>query len=73
MMEGVRLQRRVGLEGADVAKRGWWKLVMEPLESNSQWAFSLGLLDVGEDRGGVTGALLEIRRGGRDEGIAARL
>lgn len=30
-------------------------------------------LEVGEESGGVTGALLDIRRGGREEGMAAKL
>lgn len=38
----------------------------------SQLGTGLGFLEVGEDNGGVTGALLEIRRGCRDEGIAFR-
>lgn len=38
----------------------------------SQLGIGLGFLEVGEDKGGVTGALFEIRRGGRDEGIAFR-
>lgn len=36
----------------------------------SQLGMGLGFLEVGEESGGVTGALLEILRGGRDEGMA---
>lgn len=72
MVAGVNWWRRVGLEGADAAKRGWRKVAIDPLASDSQSGFCLGPLDVGEDRGGVTGALLEIRRRGRDDGMAAR-
>jgi hypothetical protein len=39
---------------------------------DSQMGIGLAVLEVGDDRGGVTGALLEIRRGGRDEGMALR-
>lgn len=41
---------------------------------DSQLVFCMGglELEVGDERGGVTGALLEIRRGGRDEGMALR-
>lgn len=39
---------------------------------DSQLGIGLACLDVGDDTGGVTGALLEIRRGGRDEGMAFR-
>lgn len=38
----------------------------------SQLRIGLGFLAVGEESGGVIGALFEIRRGGRDEGIADR-
>lgn len=72
MVAGAKRWRRVGLEGADAAKSGWRKAAIEPLVSDSQSGFSLGPLEVGEDNGGVTGALLEIRRGGREEGIVAR-
>lgn len=36
----------------------------------SQIGIGFGFLDVGDESGGVTGALFEMRRGGRDEGIA---
>ena len=72
MVAGAKWLRRVGLEGADAAKRVWRKASIEPLDRYSQSAFRLGPLEVGEDKGGVTGALLEIRRGGREEGMAAR-
>lgn len=43
------------------------------MERNSQSGFGFEPLEVGEERGGVTGALLDIRRGGRDVGMEARL
>lgn len=43
---------------------------MDSLAIDSQ--LGNGLLFVGDDKGGVTGALFEIRRGGSDEGIAFR-
>jgi hypothetical protein len=43
---------------------------MDCLAMDSQLGIGLAFLEVGDDRGGVTGALLEIRRGGRDEGMA---
>lgn len=39
---------------------------------DSQLGIGFGFLEVGEERGGVTGQLLEIRSGGRDEGIELR-
>lgn len=36
----------------------------------SQLGIGLGFLEVGDERGGVTGALFEIRSGGSDEGMA---
>lgn len=74
MVAGAKWLRRVGLEGADAAKRGWRRkeAETEPLDRDSQSGFRFGALDVGEERGGVTGALLEIRRGGREVGMAAR-
>lgn len=39
---------------------------------DSQLGIGLGFLEVGDERGGVTGALFEIRRGGREEGMAFR-
>ena len=38
----------------------------------SQLGIGLGFLEVGDESGGVTGALLEILRGGRDEGMVLR-
>lgn len=72
MVAGVRLRRRPGLDGADAAKSAWLLQLKEALENNSQSAFRLEPLEVGEDRGGVTGALLEIRRGGREAGMEAK-
>lgn len=45
---------------------------MDCLAMVSQMGIGLAVLEVGDDRGGVTGALLEIRRGGREEGMALR-
>lgn len=44
---------------------------MDSLAIESQFGIGLGCF-VGDDRGGVTGALFEIRRGGSDEGITFR-
>lgn len=40
---------------------------------DSQVGIGLGFLDVGEDRGGVTGALLDILKGGRFVGMTFRI
>lgn len=61
---------RVGLVGQE-AKRGMFRADMDSLVKLSRLKVGLGTL-VGEDRGGVTGALFDIRRGGREEGIALR-
>lgn len=63
--------RREGLDGAEVAKRGCRKALKEPLEKGSKSAFRFELL--GEERGGVTGALLDILRGGRFVGMEVML
>lgn len=52
----------MGLAGAEAAKRGWGNGFNWPLEKDSQLAFRFEPLEVGEERGGVTGALLEMRR-----------
>lgn len=67
------LWRRVGLDGAEAAKSGWRKELREPLERDSKSDFRFELLEVGDERGGVTGALLEILRGGRFAGIDVML
>lgn len=46
---------------------------MDSLAIDSHVGIGLGFLDVGEDRGGVTGALFDILRGGRDAGITFRM
>jgi len=67
----------VGLAGAEAAKKGWfwwwrwwwWWLkddAMEALTMESHVGIGLGFLEVGEDKGGVTGALFDILRGGRE-------
>lgn len=71
IVAGVKCCRRVGLEGADTANRGWRKQFNEPFERDSQSAFGFEALEVGDERGGVTGALLEILRGGKFVGIEA--
>ncbi|EYU28576.1 hypothetical protein MIMGU_mgv1a015212mg [Erythranthe guttata] len=61
-----------GARGAEAAKRGWIKelnellllLLLLLLGKDSQCGFGLELLE-GEERGGVTGALLHTRRKGR--------
>lgn len=63
----------MGLAGAEAAKRGWRNGFNGPLENDSQSTFRFEPLEVGEERGGVTGALLEMRRAGRDEGMEAKL
>ena len=45
---------------------------MDCLAIKSQLGIGLGFLEVGDERGGVTGALFEIRRGGRENGMALR-
>lgn len=73
IVAGVAWWRRVGLEGAEAANRGWRKELSEPLERDSQSGFRFEPLEVGEERGGVTGALLDILRGGRFVGMEAIL
>lgn len=60
----------MGLDGAEAAKRGCRR---EPPARDSQSGLGFGPREVGEESGGVTGALLEIRSGGRFAGIAAML
>lgn len=49
------------------------KEAIDSLAMDSQLGIGLGLfLEVGDERGGVTGALLDIRSGGREEGMAFR-
>lgn len=71
MVEVATWRRREGLDGAEVAKMGWRKELREPLERDSKSALRFELL--GEERGGVTGALLEILRGGRFVGMEVML
>lgn len=73
IVAGARCWRRVGLEGADAANRGWRKEFNEPFEKDSQSDFGFEPLEVGDDRGGVTGALFDILRGGKLEGMEAML
>lgn len=70
---GVRFRRRVGLDGAEAAKIGWRVNELRdrhPFERDSQSGFLFELL-LGEDNGGVTGALLEIFSLGRFAGMDA--
>lgn len=67
MVAGVKRWTRVGLAGAEAAKKGIFKADMDSLARVSKLKVCLGFL-VGEERGGVTGALLDIRSGVRDEG-----
>ena len=73
VVDGTGRRPRVGLEGAEAAKSGCRKDCNAPAESMAQSGFRLVPREVGEERGGVTGALLEIRSGGREEGTEARL
>ncbi|KAJ0468400.1 hypothetical protein HanIR_Chr14g0696201 [Helianthus annuus] len=63
---GIRW-RRVGLDGAEAAKSGWRKDCNALVESISQLGFRFVPRPVGDDRGGVTGALLDIRKGGKED------
>lgn len=69
---GVKRRRRVGLDGAEAAKTGCRKESSDLLEIDSHCCLGFELL-VGDDRGGVAGALLDMRRGGREEGMEAKL
>lgn len=75
-IERQRDRRFVGLEGADAAKNGKLGWRGKPAKeaaaaaAASQSGFALEE-EVGEDRGGVTGAELEMRRGGRLDGMEA--
>lgn len=71
IVAGVKRCARVGLAGAEAAKNGMFKADMDSLARASRLKVCIGSL-VGEERGGVTGALLEIRRGGRVEGMTFR-
>lgn len=62
-------RQRVGLEGADSANKGYLKEAMDSLAMESKLKTCFGALDVGDERRGVTGALFDIRRGGRLEAI----
>lgn len=62
----------MGLTGADAPKNGRLSEEIDSLANDSQLGYCLGSLAVGEERGGVTGALFEIRRGGREEGMELR-
>lgn len=46
---------------------------MDSLAIDSHKGIGLGFLDVGEERGGVTGALFDILSGGRDAGMTFRM
>lgn len=46
---------------------------MDSLAIVSHVGIGLGFLEVGDERGGVTGALFDILRGGRDPGMALRM
>lgn len=71
MVAGVKRCPRVGLAGAEAAKKGMFKADMDSLAKVSRLKVCIGSL-VGDERGGVTGALLEIRRGGSVEGMTFR-
>lgn len=63
----------MGLAGAEAAKRGWQNEFWEPLKRDSQSSFRFEPLEVGDERGGVTGALLDILRVGRFVGMEVML
>ncbi|KAI3521236.1 hypothetical protein L1887_10697 [Cichorium endivia] len=72
----VELAEAIGatrLVGEEEAKYGRLKEVIDYLANDSQmrWLF-WGSSEVGEESGGVTGGLFEMRRGGRDDGIESR-
>ena len=46
---------------------------MDSFAIDSHVGIGLGFLEVGDERGGVTGALFDILRGGRDAGRALRM
>nr|GMC49125.1 Os03g0330900 [Ipomoea batatas] len=71
MVAGNLWWARVGLVGAE-AKNGMLKADIDSLAKVSRLKICLGGALVGEEIGGVTGALLDILRGGRDEGMALR-
>lgn len=68
---GLKRWVRVGLAGAEAAKQGILKVDMDSLAIVSKLKVFLGIR-VGDDKGGVTGALFDIRRGGRDVGSELR-
>ena len=52
--------------GAEAAKRGWLNDAAEALAIDSHVGImGLGFLEVGDEMGGVTGALFDILKGGR--------
>lgn len=66
---GAKRRRRVGLDGAEAANIGGINELNEAVGIDSQLTLGFEFL-VGDERGGVTGALLDIRRGGRAVGMA---
>lgn len=61
----------VGLVGAEDAKNGKLNEEIDCLLNDSQLKLlGLGTFEIGDESGGVTGALFEIRKGGSDDGIA---
>lgn len=59
MVAGLKRWGRVGLAGAEAAKKGTFNADMDSWARLKGWYGSL----VGDERGGVTGALFEMRRG----------
>lgn len=73
IVAGVKRWDLVGLVGADDAKNGKLNEEIDCFVNDSQLRLlGLGNFEVGDERGGVTGALLEIRRGGREDGMVFR-
>lgn len=61
----------MGLAGAEAANRGMFNADMDSWAKVSKLKVCLGSL-VGDDNGGVTGALFDIRRGGSEDGMELR-
>lgn len=73
IVAGVNLWYFVGLVGAEDAKNGKLKDEIDCLVNDSQVKLlGLGHFEVGDESGGVTGALFEIRKGGSEDGIAVQ-
>lgn len=72
IVAGLQCWRRVGLDGAEQVMKAWWEPKNVLLGRDSRKGFLFDPL-VGEEMGGVTGALLDIRRGGNEDGTEVKL